>query len=167
MIMISDESGFCLGSNEGRMLVGRRPGERLQQNCLWPRHTGPTDGVMVWREIYYDCRSTLVTIPNTLTANLHVSQATQPIVLPFMSSIQGRVFQQDSAHLHASVVTLSAYRSIDILPLLVRSQDLSPIEHVWDIVEQQLQHHPQPALTFPVLAQTVQQAGNFTPQSDI
>ncbi|GFY09042.1 hypothetical protein TNCV_4662331 [Trichonephila clavipes] len=41
-----DESRFCLGASDDRMLVRRRPEERLPPNCLRPRHTGPTPGVM-------------------------------------------------------------------------------------------------------------------------
>lgn len=166
-VVFSDESRFCLGASDGRVLVRRRPGERLQPNCLRPRHTGPTPGVMVWGAISYDSRSTLVVIPNTLTANLYVSLVIQPVVLPFMNSIQGGVFQQDNARPHTAVVSQRALQSVDMLPWPARSPDLSPIEHVWDIIGRQLQHHPQPALTVPVLTAQVQQAWNSIPQSDI
>ncbi|GBM25073.1 hypothetical protein AVEN_96654-1 [Araneus ventricosus] len=46
-VVFSDESRFCLGANNGRVLVRRRPGERLQPTCLRPRHTGSTPRVMV------------------------------------------------------------------------------------------------------------------------
>ncbi|GFV94544.1 transposable element Tc1 transposase [Trichonephila clavipes] len=85
-VVFFDESKFCLGASDGRVLVKRRLEERLQPNCLQPRQTGPTPGVMVWDVISYDSRSILVVIPNTLTANLSVIQ---PIVLPFMNIIQG------------------------------------------------------------------------------
>ncbi|GBM55448.1 hypothetical protein AVEN_187554-1 [Araneus ventricosus] len=50
-VVFSDESRFSLGASDGRLLVKRRPGERLQQTCLQPRHTGPTKRVMVWGAI--------------------------------------------------------------------------------------------------------------------
>ncbi|GFX87851.1 HTH_Tnp_Tc3_2 domain-containing protein [Trichonephila clavipes] len=56
----------------------------------------------------YDCWSTLVVIPNALTANLWVSLVIQPIVLSFMNSIQRGVIQQDNARLHTTVVTQRA-----------------------------------------------------------
>ncbi|GFW81430.1 transposable element Tcb2 transposase [Trichonephila clavipes] len=37
---------FCLVARDGPVLVRRRPGERFQLNCLRPRYTGPTPGVM-------------------------------------------------------------------------------------------------------------------------
>ncbi|GBO19986.1 Transposable element Tc1 transposase, partial [Araneus ventricosus] len=132
-VVFSDESRFCLGANDGRVLVRRRPGECLQPTCLWPRHTEPSPGVMLWGAIVYDSRSTLVIIPRTLTANLYVSLAIQPVVLPFMDSIQGGVFLQDNTRPHTAVVTQHALQSVDMLPWPARSPDLSPIEHVWDI----------------------------------
>ncbi|GBM55256.1 hypothetical protein AVEN_18078-1 [Araneus ventricosus] len=107
-VVFSDESRFCLGASDGRVMVRRRPGERLQPTCLRPRHTGPTPGVMIWGVISYDSRSTLVVISRILTVNLYVSLVIQPVVLPFMNSIQGGVFQQDNARAHTSVVTQHA-----------------------------------------------------------
>ncbi|GFW26186.1 transposable element Tc1 transposase [Trichonephila clavipes] len=84
-VVFSNEIRFCLGTSDGRELFRRRPGERLQPNCLRSRHTGPTPGV----------------IP-------------------------------------------------------ARSPDLSPIEPAGDIIGQQLQHHPYPALTVPVFTQDLE-----------
>ncbi|GBM36105.1 hypothetical protein AVEN_179101-1 [Araneus ventricosus] len=122
---------------------------------------------MVWGEISYDSRSTLVVFQRTLTANLYVSLVIQPVVLPYMNSIQRGVFQQDNARPDTTVVTQHALQSVDILPWPARSPDLSPIEHVWDIIGRQLQRHPQPALSIPVLRDQVQQAWNSIPQTDI
>ncbi|GFU86032.1 transposable element Tcb2 transposase [Trichonephila clavipes] len=41
----------------------------------------------------------------------------------------------------------------------------SPTKHVWDIIRRQLQHHPQLALTVPVLTQQVQLARNSIPSA--
>ncbi|GFV59029.1 uncharacterized protein TNCV_1814181 [Trichonephila clavipes] len=54
----------------------------------------------------------------------------QPIVLPFKNSIPEGVFQQNDAHPHTSVVIQRALQSVDMLPWLARSPDLSPIEHI-------------------------------------
>ncbi|GBM14848.1 hypothetical protein AVEN_253182-1 [Araneus ventricosus] len=84
-----------------------------------------------------------------------------------MSSIQGGIFQQDNARPHTAAVSQRALQCVDILPWPARSPDLSPIEHLWDIIGRQLQHHPLPAQTVPVLTAQVQQAWNSIPQSDI
>ncbi|GBN97222.1 Golgin subfamily A member 5 [Araneus ventricosus] len=160
-VVFSDESRFCLGASVFHVLVRRSRGKHLQPTCLRPRHTGLAPRVMFWGAISYHSRSTLVVIPRTLTANLYVSLVIQPVVLPFMNSIQGGVFQQDNTHPHTTVVTQHALQSVDMLPWPARSPDLSPIEHVWDFIGRQLQHHPQPALTVPVLTDQMQQAWNF------
>ncbi|GBM44005.1 hypothetical protein AVEN_218153-1 [Araneus ventricosus] len=54
-----------------------------------------------------------------------------------------------------------------MLPWPVRSPDLSPIEHVWDIIGRKIQRHPQPALTVPLLTDQVKQAWNSIPKTDI
>ncbi|GBL72493.1 hypothetical protein AVEN_115405-1 [Araneus ventricosus] len=88
-VVFSDESRLCLVASDGRVLVRRRPGERLQPTCLQPGHTGSTPGIMVWSSISYDSRSTLMVIPRTLTANLYFSLVIPPVVLQLMNSIQG------------------------------------------------------------------------------
>ncbi|GFT88054.1 transposable element Tc1 transposase [Trichonephila clavipes] len=92
-VEFSDESRICLGASNDRVFVRGRPEECVQPNCLWLRHTGPTPGVMIWRAISYNSRITLVVIPNILIANLNVSLAILHMVLPFISSIQGGVFE--------------------------------------------------------------------------
>ncbi|GFU78827.1 HTH_Tnp_Tc3_2 domain-containing protein [Trichonephila clavipes] len=47
-LLFSDESKFCLGDSDGRVLVRTRQEERLQLNCLLPRHTGSTPGGLIW-----------------------------------------------------------------------------------------------------------------------
>ncbi|GBN74320.1 Transposable element Tc1 transposase [Araneus ventricosus] len=166
-VVFSDETRLCLGASDGHVLVRRRPGERLQPTCLRPRHTGHTPGIMVRGAISYGSRSTLVVIPRTVTANLYVSLVIQPVVLPFMNSIQRGVFQQDKARPHTVVVTQHALQSVYMLPWPARSPYLSPMQNVWVIIMRQLQRHPQPALTVPVLTDQVQQTWNSVPQTDI
>ncbi|GBM75879.1 Transposable element Tcb2 transposase [Araneus ventricosus] len=133
-VVLSDERQFCLCASDGRVLVRRRTCERLQPTCLLLRHTGPTPGIMVWRAISYDSRSTLVVIPRTLTENLHAILVIQPVVLPFMNSIQGGVFQDDNSRPHIAVAPQNALQSVDMLPWPARSPDISPIEHVWTYI---------------------------------
>ncbi|GFW77315.1 transposable element Tcb1 transposase [Trichonephila clavipes] len=68
-----------------------------------------------------------------------------------MDCIQGEVFQRDNTRPHIAVVTQSAVQSVDILPWPSESPDQSAVEHVWDIIKRQLQHHQHPALTVPTV----------------
>ncbi|GFW15421.1 HTH_Tnp_Tc3_2 domain-containing protein [Trichonephila clavipes] len=63
--------------------------EQLSTDYLRLRHTGPTPEIMVCGAISYDGRRTLVVIPSTLTANLYINMAIQPIELPFMEAFKG------------------------------------------------------------------------------
>ncbi|GFV03686.1 transposable element Tc1 transposase [Trichonephila clavipes] len=124
-VVFFEENRLCLGASNGHVLVRRSQGERLQRNCLRRRHTGQTLGVIVWGAISYGSRSTLVVIPNTLITNLYFSLVLKTIVLRFMNSIQGEVFQQDNTRPHTTVVMQHAPQSVDMLPCLPRSSDLS------------------------------------------
>ncbi|GFV33580.1 uncharacterized protein TNCV_4566951 [Trichonephila clavipes] len=53
-----------------------------------------------------------------------------PIVLPFMNSIQGRVFQQDNSGSHTTIDTQWALHGVDMLPWNMGSPDLSPVKHI-------------------------------------
>ncbi|GFV83935.1 transposable element Tc1 transposase [Trichonephila clavipes] len=86
---------------------------------------------MVWEVISYGSRSTAGVISNTFNANLSDSLVIQPIVLSFINSIQGKVFQQDITRPPTTVVTQRAVQSVNMLPWSARSPDLSTIEYNW------------------------------------
>ncbi|GFV56781.1 transposable element Tc1 transposase [Trichonephila clavipes] len=69
-VVFSDESRFVLGTDDNRVRVWRRPGERYNSPHTVLRHTARTAGVMVWGGIVYDSRPTLIVMRGTLTANV-------------------------------------------------------------------------------------------------
>ncbi|GBO40675.1 hypothetical protein AVEN_66299-1 [Araneus ventricosus] len=63
-VVFSDESRIVLGTDDNRIRVWRRPGERCNSTHVVTRHIARTGGVMVWGAITYASRSTLiVTLP--------------------------------------------------------------------------------------------------------
>ncbi|GFY32292.1 hypothetical protein TNCV_3558001 [Trichonephila clavipes] len=46
MCCIPNEVCFCLGANDGRILITKWPDQRLQTTFLWPRFNGPALRVM-------------------------------------------------------------------------------------------------------------------------
>ncbi|GBM20421.1 hypothetical protein AVEN_222120-1 [Araneus ventricosus] len=61
-----------------------------------------------------------------------------PVVLPMLLSHPGAIYQQDNAQPHTARLTQQCLQGYDVLPWPARSSDLSPIEHVWDVLGRQL-----------------------------
>ncbi|GFX59763.1 transposable element Tcb1 transposase [Trichonephila clavipes] len=57
-VVFSDESRFVLGTDDNRVRVWSRPGERYNSLHTVLHHTARTAGVMVWGTIAHDSRST-------------------------------------------------------------------------------------------------------------
>ncbi|UYV85013.1 hypothetical protein LAZ67_X004252 [Cordylochernes scorpioides] len=111
------ESRFCLSSDSRRVRVWRRRGERSNPAAIVERPTVRQRGIMVWGAIAYDSRSPLLRIQGTMTAQRYVDDVLRPVTLPYLQGM---------------------------LPWPPYSPDLSPIEHVWDIIGRRLHALPQP-----------------------
>ncbi|MBJ5570490.1 transposase [Salmonella enterica subsp. enterica serovar Typhimurium] len=98
------------------------------------RHAARQRGVMVWGAIAMDSRSPLVRIRGTMTARRYVSDVLQPVALPYLQRLQNAVFQQDNARPHTAIISRQALQGTPMLPWPPMSPDLSPIEHVWDVI---------------------------------
>ncbi|UYV65146.1 DDX4 [Cordylochernes scorpioides] len=116
-VVFSDESRFCLSSDSRRVRVWRRRGERSNPAAIVERPTVRQRGIMVWGAIAYDSRSPLLRIQGTMTAQRYVDDVLRPVTLPYLQGM---------------------------LPWPPYSPDLSPIEHVWDIIGRRLHALPQP-----------------------
>ncbi|UYV79200.1 hypothetical protein LAZ67_17001487 [Cordylochernes scorpioides] len=139
-IVFSDESRFLLCPDDRRKRVWRRPGQRVDPGLTVEHHTGPQQGVMVWGAISFDSRTPLVVIPGTLTAQRYVvDDILRPVLLPFLSHHPVLTFQQDNARPHTARVTMDFLQSCRTLLWPARSPDLSPIEHIWDVMGRRLQ----------------------------
>ncbi|GFT60909.1 transposable element Tcb1 transposase [Trichonephila clavipes] len=132
-VVFSDESRFVLRTDDNRVRVWRRPGERYNSP-----HTARTTGVMVWGSIAYDSRSTLIVMRGTLTGQRSVDDILRPHVEPFLNGLPGAIFQQDNVRPHTARVALDFLRHFQTLPWPARSPDLSPVEHVWDQLKRQM-----------------------------
>ncbi|GFW04372.1 transposable element Tc1 transposase [Trichonephila clavipes] len=137
-VVFSDESRFVLGTDDYRVRVWRRSGERYNSPHIVLRHTAHTAGVMVWRAIAYDSRSTLIVMRGTLTGRRYVDDILRPYVGPSLNGLPGAIFQQDNAGPHTARVALNFLRHFLTLPWPARSPDLSPVVHVCDQLKRQM-----------------------------
>ncbi|GFU62759.1 transposable element Tc1 transposase [Trichonephila clavipes] len=137
-VVFSDESRFVLGTDDNRVRVWRRPGERYNSIHTVLRHTARTASVMVWGTIAYDSRSTLIVMRGTLTGQRYVDDILRPHVGPFLNGLPGVICQQDNARPHTANVSQDFLRHFQTLPWPARSLDLSTVEHVWDQLKRQM-----------------------------
>ncbi|UYV65178.1 hypothetical protein LAZ67_3003459 [Cordylochernes scorpioides] len=91
--------------------------EESNPAAIVERPTVRQRGIMVWGAIAYDSRSHLLRIQDTMTAQRYVDDVLRPVTLPYLQGM---------------------------LPWPPYSPDLSPIEHVWDIIGRRLHALPQP-----------------------
>ncbi|KFM58838.1 Transposable element Tc1 transposase, partial [Stegodyphus mimosarum] len=137
-VVFSDESRLTLEADDHRVRVWKGRGQRSQSAFVLQRHTAITPGVMVWGAISYDSRSSLVILRTSLTVQRYIDTILRPVALRFMARHPGAIFQQDNARPHTARIYLDCLHAVDILPWPARSLDLSPVEHVWDMVDRQI-----------------------------
>ncbi|UYV75264.1 hypothetical protein LAZ67_12003162 [Cordylochernes scorpioides] len=142
-VVFSDESRFCLSSDSRRVRVWRRRGERSNPAAIVERPTVRQRGIMVWGAIAYDSRSPLLRIQGTMTAQRYVD-VLRPVTLPYLQGVPNALYQQDNARPHTARISQQALQDVQMLPWPTYSPDLSPIEHVLDIIGRRLHALPQP-----------------------
>ncbi|UYV80607.1 hypothetical protein LAZ67_19000941 [Cordylochernes scorpioides] len=143
-VVFSDESRFCLSSDSRRVRVWRRRGEMSNPAAIVERFTVRQREIMVWGAIAYDSRSPLLRIQGTMTAQRYVDDVLRPVTLPYLQGVPNAFYQQDNARPHIARISQQALQVVQMLPWPPYSPDLSPIEHVWDIIGRRLHALPQP-----------------------
>ncbi|UYV75324.1 hypothetical protein LAZ67_12003495, partial [Cordylochernes scorpioides] len=143
-VLFSDESRFCLSSDSRRVRVWRRRGERSDTAAIVGRPTVRQLGIMVWGAIAYDSRSPLLCIQGTMTAQRYVDDVLRPVTLPYLQGVPNALYQQDNARPHTARISQQALQDVQMLPWPPYYPDLSPIEHVWEIIGRRLHALPQP-----------------------
>ena len=128
--VFSDESRFCLYASEGRTHVCHRAGECHLQECICPRHIGPTSDTMRCGGLSVTTWSHLVFLQGRGNSARSIAQIVDPVLFPFHRQEGGVLFQQDNTHPHTAAVMQHALRGIQQLTWTARLPDLSPIQHV-------------------------------------
>ncbi|GFU05553.1 transposable element Tc1 transposase [Trichonephila clavipes] len=79
--VFSDQSRFQLCPDDHRRRFWRHPGQLADPAFLIAHHTSPKPGIMVWGAIYFDSRTPLVIIRDTLKAERCVDDILRTILL--------------------------------------------------------------------------------------
>ncbi|PRD22822.1 UNVERIFIED_CONTAM: hypothetical protein NCL1_48092 [Trichonephila clavipes] len=58
--------------------------------------------IMIWGAFPFDCRTTLVVIRDTITAQRYVDDILRTALLPFLLSYPGLIFQQDNFSIYGT-----------------------------------------------------------------
>ncbi|UYV76555.1 SYT12 [Cordylochernes scorpioides] len=83
-------------------------------------------------------------LQGTMTAQRYVDDVLRPVTLPYLQGVPNALYQQDNARPHTARISQQALQDVQMLPWPPYSPDLSPIEHVWDIIGRRLHALPQP-----------------------
>lgn len=168
-IMWTDESRFLLDFNDGRIRVRRLSTERFAECCIAEHDRYGLGSVMIWGGIWYAGRTAMIHIQGSLNAIKYRDEIVLPIIIPTCEAA-GLTLQQDNAPPHTANAVGNTLRESNVFKLNwpARSPDLSPIEHLWDVMQRRLNtEYPFPAATLIQLVDRLREQWNLIPQETI
>ena len=121
----------------GKMSPGRKTGGETSGSPN-ARHTSPQHGVMAWDTFSFDRLTPLVVNSCTLTAEQYVDDILPPAVSSLLLRHSGLNFQHDNARQHTELVVKKYLQAFLALPWSVRLSDLSPMQHIWNVMRRRL-----------------------------
>ena len=92
---------------------------------------------MVWGAFSYHGRCNLQQLEGNLNSNVCIREILLPEIVPFLQFIPGTILQLDIARPFVAKIVRDSFSAY--------SPDMSPIEHVKDVVGRRLARHPRPA----------------------
>ena len=120
---------------------------------------------MVWGGVSQHHRNELVVIAGNLNSVHYREDILLPHVIPFLQTHPDMTLQHENAisHTARSVRDFLQDRNVSVLPWPVKSPDLNPIEHVWDLMDRRVRSRAIPLRNVQELAGAlVEEWGNIS-----
>ena len=162
------ESRFSLDFNDGRLRVWRTTTERFSDNCISEHDRYGSGSIMIWGGIWSTGRTEAVVVEGVLNGERYVNEIINPVIVPTLQQ-HNLQLQQDNARPHTCRMAKAALEDagVQILQWPARSPDLSPIEHVWDMIQRKLNESDSPPTSLNSLKEKVIQSWNDIDQAEI
>ncbi|GFX33717.1 transposable element Tcb2 transposase [Trichonephila clavipes] len=162
------ESRFSLSSDSHRILIWRERGSRNHPSNIIERDRYGGRGVLVWGGIMLGSRTDLHIFD---AGSVNGTRSCNEILLPYVRLFRGAmglqfIFMDDNAPCHRTVAAEQLLESegIERMDWPERSQDLNPIEHVWDFLGRRLAARTLPPRTIRELRLALQDEWAAMPQ---
>ncbi len=142
-----DESRFSLYRADGRQRIWRRVGEWFADVKVVDHVAHGGGGDMVWAGICYGQQTQVHFIDGILNTQRYRDEILRPIFVPFIHD-HHLMLQNDNARPHVARICTQFLEAenIPVFAWPAYSPDISPIEQVWDALDQRIrQRVPVPA----------------------
>lgn len=167
-VLWTDESRFSLDFADGRVRVRRLSHERHANACILEHDRFGGGSIMIWGGIWYRGRTAAVVIEDTMNAEVYRDSVVLPHILPTIQQ-HNLTLQQDNARPHTANIVRHVLQQheVNVLPWPARSPDMSPIEHIWDVIGRNIHTSEAPPTNIQQLREAVVAAWNSVPQATI
>lgn len=152
MVIIADESRYCISNADGRTRIWKRQGERYADNCMMEINQWGGPSIMVWSVNDFNHTLGPVVFQNIgpgrgygVNAARYTDRILRPLVVQHFARYRNNTFQHDHSRRHTARATRDFVQqnNITIMPWPALNPD--SIEHLWDEIQRKLKDvHPKP-----------------------
>uniref|UniRef100_A0A8C6LIM2 Tc1-like transposase DDE domain-containing protein n=1 Tax=Nothobranchius furzeri TaxID=105023 RepID=A0A8C6LIM2_NOTFU len=167
-VLFTDESLFTLFRADGRQRGWHRVGEHFADVIVVDRVAHDGGGVMLWAGICYGRRTQVYFIDGILNAQRYCDEILRPIVVPYIHE-HHLMFQQDNARPHVARICTQFLEAenVPVLAWPAYSPDMSPVEHVWDVLDRRIRQRVPVPTNIQQLRTAIEEEWSNIPQATI